>query len=107
MATMGYNYAMDDGRWMPAGDAAASGSKVVSDVTPGEHMFQVRAQGTSDSDRNTEMNEIFSEVATITYMMPMPTPTLTESAALLLGLMLMGGGMYYTRRRQSGGLTHA
>ena len=99
----GYDYAMDDGRWMAAGD----GSQVVSDVEPGEHMFQVRAQGSSDSDRNTEADEIFSEVATITYMMPMPTPTLTESAALLLGLMLMGGGIYYTRRRQSGGLTHA
>ena len=80
---------------------------MVSDVKPGEHMFQVRAQGSSDSDRNTDKDEIFSEVATITYMMPMPTPTLTESAALLLGLMLMGGGMYYIRRRQSGGLTHA
>ena len=99
----GYDYAVDDGRWMSAGD----GSQVVSDVEPGEHTFQVRAQGSSDSDRNTDADEIFSEVATIAYMMPMPTPTLTQSAVLLLGLMLMGGGMYYTRRRQSGGLTHA
>ena len=59
-------------------------------------MFHVRAVGSSDSDRNTDKDEIFSEVATVTYMMPMPTPTLTESAALLLGLMLMGGGMYYS-----------
>ena len=99
----GYEYAMDDGKYEDAGD----GAQVVSDVDPGEHMFHVRAVGTSDSDRNTETDEIFSAVATITYMMPMPTPTLTQSAALLLGLMLMGGGMYYTRRRQSGGLAHA
>ena len=99
----GYEYAMDDGKYKGAGD----GSQVVSDVKPGEHMFHVRAVGTSDSDRNTDTDEIFSEVATITYMMPVLTPTLTESAALLLGLMLMGGGMYYIRRRQSGGLTHA
>ena len=104
---MGYDYAMDDGDWMSAGAATASGSKVISDVKPGEHMFHVRAKGSSDSDRNTDTDEIFSAVATVTYMMPMPTPTLTESAALLLGLMLMGGGMYYIRRRQSGGLTHA
>ena len=94
---------MDDEEYMDAGD----GSQVISDVDPGEHMFHVRAVGSSDSDRNTDMDEIFSAVATVTYMMPMPTPTLTESAALLLGLMLMGGGMYYIRRRQSGGLTHA
>ena len=99
----GYEYAMDDGKYEEAGD----GTQVVTDVKPGEHMFHVRAVGSSDSDRNTDSDEIFSAVATVTYVMPMPTPTLTESAALLLGLMLMGGGMYYTRRRQAGGLTPA
>ena len=53
------------------------------------------------------LDPIVGEAASVTYIVPMPTPTLTESAALLLGLMLMGGGMYYTRRRQLGGLTHA
>ena len=102
----GYAYAMDDGRWMSAG-AGSSQAKVVSDVKPGEHMFKVRAIGSSDSDRNTDADEIFSEVATITYMMPTATPTLTESAALFLAMLLLGSGAYLLRRRQLGGLTHA
>ena len=30
-----------------------------------------------------------------------PVPTLSEVGVLLLGLMLIGGGVYYTRRRQT------
>ena len=103
----GYQFRIDDENW---GASDSNDYTVIDaeDVTAGmEHTFSVRGQGESDSDRNTDADEIFGMAATVTYMMPMPTPTLTESAAWLLGLMLMGGGMYYTRRRQSGGLTHA
>ena len=37
----------------------------------------------------------------------MPTPTLPEIALLLLAMLLLGGGAYLLRGRQSGGLTHA
>ena len=33
--------------------------------------------------------------------MPVPTPTLSEWGALFLGMFLMVGGMYYTRRRMA------
>ena len=72
MATRGITTPWTMGAGCLPATAAASGSKVVSDVEPGEHMFQVRAKGSSDSDRNTDADEIFSEVATITYMMPDP-----------------------------------
>ena len=43
----------------------------------------------------------------VTVMVPMPTPTLPEIAALFLAMLLLGSGAYLLRRRQSGGLTPA
>ena len=45
--------------------------------------------------------------ASAKVMVPMPTPTLPEIAALLLAMLLLGSGAYLLRRRQSGGLTAA
>ena len=42
-----------------------------------------------------------------TAVMPVPTPTLPEIAALFLAMLLLGSGAYLLRRRQSGGLTPA
>ena len=106
----GYDYSLDGEKWTNTRitKAATASSFVIAKVEPGEQTFWLRAVGSSDNDRNTQgPDPIVGEAASVTYMVPMPTPTLTESSALLLGLMLMGGGMYYTRRRQSGGLTHA
>ena len=36
-----------------------------------------------------------------------PTPTLPETAALFLALLLLGSGAYLIRRRQSSGLISA
>ena len=106
----GYDYSLDGEKWTDTGVAkpATASSFVIAEVEPGEQTFWLRAVGSSDNDRNTQgLDPIVGEADSVTYMVPMPTPTLTESSALLLGLMLMGGGMYYTRRRQSGGLTPA
>ena len=106
----GYDYSLDGEKWTATKveKPATVSSFVIAKVEPGEQTFWLRAVGSSDNDRNTQGSDpIVGEANSVTYMVPMPTPTLTESAALLLGLMLMGGGMYYTRRRQSGGLTPA
>ena len=106
----GYDYSLDGEQWTDTKWKAVRNSELFCDreVEPGEQTFWLRAVGSSDNDRNTQDEDpIVGEANSVTYMVPMPTPTLTESAALLLGLMLMGGGMYYTRRRQSGGLTAA
>ena len=104
----GYDYSLDGEKWTNTKVTGRASSFVIAKVEPGEQTFWLRAVGSSDNDRNTQDRDpIVGEADSVTYMVPMPTPTLTESAALLLGLMLMGGGMYYTRRRQSGGLTAA
>ena len=106
-----YQYSMDDGKkWTNAG---TSGSKVVSDVKPGEHTFMLRALSRSDNSTSTGENEYGTgaeaagAAASKTITVPMPTPTLPEIAALFLAMLLLGSGAYLLRRRQSGGLTPA
>ena len=119
-----YKYSMNadaaEPKWE---DADKSGIQPVT-AEDGEHTFSVRALGESDNDRNTTDDgagevESLGMVASVTITVgddavvdeededPVPTPTLPEIAALLLGTLLLGSGGYLLRRRQSGGLTSA
>ena len=62
-----------------------------------EYVFELRGSGESRAG----VGDLFGPSATITEMMPVPTPTLSEWGALFLGMFLMVGGMYYTRRRMA------
>ena len=118
----GYQYSKDGKAWK---DASAAGANVVQ-VDPGEYTFMVRARGTSDNDLNTDPNvddaeaaEVNGAAASVEITVgdgavvdeededPVPTPTLPEIAALLLGTLLLGSGAYLLRGRQSGGLSQA
>ena len=68
-----------------------------------EYVFELRGKGKSRAG----VGNLFGPSATITEMMPVPTPTLPEIAALFLAMLLLGSGAYLLRRRQSGGLTPA
>ena len=77
---------------------------VVDDLDMGvEYTFELRALGASRAG----VGDLHGPSASIMEMMPMPTPTLPEIALLLLAMLLLGGGAYLLRGRQSGGLTHA
>ena len=66
-------------------------------------MFELRGLG----ETRAGVGDLHGPSATIAEMMPVPTPTLPEIAALFLAMLLLGSGAYLLRRRQSGGLTPA
>ena len=119
-----YQYSMNADAAKPKWeDADASGIQPVT-AEDGEYTFSVRALGESDNDRNTAEGaagaaESMGMVASVMITVgdgavvdeededPVPTPTLPEIAALLLGTLLLGSGAYLLRGRQSGGLSQA
>ena len=68
-----------------------------------EYTFELRALGKSRAG----VGDLHGPSASTAAMMPVPTPTLPEIAALFLAMLLLGSGAYLLRRRQSGGLTPA
>ena len=92
----------DDDEW-EGWDPAMSGD-VIDDLDLGEvYTFELRALGASRAG----IGDLHGPSASIDEKMPIPTPTLPESALLLLAMLLLGSGVYLLRDRQSGGLTHA
>ena len=95
--------ATDDDEWTDWMMMSTSGM-VVDELDMGvEYTFELRALGASRAG----VGDLHGPSASITEMMPVPTPTLPEIALLLLAMLLLGGGAYLLRGRQSGGLTHA
>ena len=68
-----------------------------------EYTFEVRGLGATRAG----VGDLFGPSASTKEMVPVPTPTLPEIAALFLAMLLLGSGAYLLRRRQSGGLTPA
>ena len=94
--------ATDDDAWTDW-EMAMSGD-VVDDLEMGtEYTFEVRGLGMSRAG----VGDLHGPSASTAEMMPVPTPTLPEIAALFLAMLLLGSGAYLLRRRQSGGLTPA
>ena len=92
----------DDDEWEDW--ATAMSGKVIDDLDMGvEYTFEVRALGASRAG----IGDLHGPSASTAAMMPVPTPTLPEIAALFLAMLLLGSGAYLLRRRQSGGLTPA
>ena len=92
----------DDDEW-EGWDSAKSGD-VFDDLDIGvEYTFEVRALGASRAG----VGDLHGPSVSTAAMMPVPTPTLPEIAALFLAMLLLGSGAYLLRRRQSGGLTPA
>ena len=95
--------ATDDDAWT-AWDPDAYSGMVVDDLKMGtEYTFEVRGRG----ETRAGVGNLHGPSASTTAMMPVPTPTLPEIAALFLAMLLLGSGAYLLRRRQSGGLTPA
>ena len=95
--------ATDDDEWTDWKVMSMSGM-VVADLDMGvEYTFELRALGMSRAG----VGDLHGPSASTAAMMPVPTPTLPEIAALFLAMLLLGSGAYLLRRRQSGGLTHA
>ena len=94
--------ATDDDEWTDW--KMMSSGMLVEELDMGvEYTFELRALGASRAG----VGDLHGPSASIMEMMPMPTPTLPEIALLLLAMLLLGGGAYLLRGRQSGGLTHA
>ena len=94
--------ATDDDAWEDW-EMAMSGH-VVDDLEMGtEYTFEVRGLGATRAG----VGDLHGPSASTAAMMPVPTPTLPEIAALFLAMLLLGSGAYLLRRRQSGGLTPA
>ena len=92
----------DDDEW-EGWDPAKSGD-VIDDLDMGvEYTFELRALGASRAG----VGDLHGPSVSIMEMVPVPTPTLPEIAALFLAMLLLGSGAYLLRRRQSGGLTPA
>ena len=85
--------------WKPA----TSGETVAKLKMGAEYTFEVRGRGESRAG----IGNLFGPSASTKEMVPVPTPTLPEIAALFLAMLLLGSGAYLLRRRQSGGLTPA
>ena len=95
--------ATDDDEWTDWKEMSMSGM-VVDDLDMGvEYTFELRALGMSRAG----VGDLHGPSASTAAMMPVPTPTLPEIAALFLAMLLLGSGAYLLRRRQSGGLTPA
>ena len=70
------------------------------------YTFELTAPGSSSS--TSKGAGLTSAAASLMVPIGMvPTPTLPETAALLLALLLLGSGAYLIRRRQSSGLISA
>ena len=83
-------------------DEKASGTLVAKLAIGTEYTFELRALGKTRAG----VGYLHGPSASITEMIPTPTPTLPEIALLLLAMLLLGSGVYLLRGRQSGGLTH-
>ena len=94
--------ATDPMEWT-AWEDAMSGDTVDMLEMGTEYMFELRGLG----ETRAGVGDLHGPSATIAEMMPVPTPTLPEIAALFLAMLLLGSGAYLLRRRQSGGLTPA
>ena len=68
------------------------------------YTFELTAAGTSSSTTKVLTSAAASVMVPIGMV---PTPTLPETAALLLAMLLLGSGAYLLRRRQSSGLISA
>ena len=94
--------ATDDDAWTDW-EMAMSG-EVVDELKMGtEYTFEVRGLGATRAG----VGDLHGPSASTAAMIPVPTPTLPEIAALFLAMLLLGSGAYLLRRRQSGGLTPA
>ena len=92
----------DDDEWTDWDDATSG--MVIDDLDMGvEYTFEVRALSASRAG----VGDLHGPSTSTMEMMPTPTPTLPEIAALFLAMLLLGSGAYLLRRRQSGGLTPA
>ena len=92
----------DDDEWEGWDDA--TNGMVIDELDTGtEYTLEVRALGASRAG----VGDLHGPEASTTKMIPVPTPTLPEIAALFLAMLLLGSGAYLLRRRQSGGLTPA
>ena len=77
---------------------------MIDDLDMGvEYTFELRALSASRAG----VGDLHGPSVSTAAMMPTPTPTLPEIAALFLAMLLLGSGAYLLRRRQSGGLTPA
>ena len=68
------------------------------------YTFELTALGTSSSTTKVLTSAAASVMVPIGMV---PTPTLPETAALLLAMLLLGSGAYLIRRRQASGLISA
>ena len=105
----GYDYSLDGEKWTDTKATGRASSFVIAKVEPGEQTFWLRARSEAATMTGTHspVDPIVGEADSVTYMVPMPSPTLPEIAMLLLAMLLLGSGVYLLRGRQSGGLTHA
>ena len=92
----------DDDEWTDW-KTATSGETVTKLTMGTEYTFEVRGLGATRAG----IGDLHGPSASTAAMMPVPTPTLPEIAALFLAMLLLGSGAYLLRRRQSGGLTPA
>ena len=92
----------DDDEWTDW-KMATSGETVAKLTMGTEYTFEVRGLGATRAG----VGDLHGPSASTAAMMPVPTPTLPEIAALFLAMLLLGSGAYLLRRRQSGGLTPA
>ena len=92
----------DDDEWTDWKDAE-SGETVAKLKMGTEYTFEVRGLG----ETRAGVGNLHGPSASTAAMMPVPTPTLPEIAALFLAMLLLGSGAYLLRRRQLGGLTPA
>ena len=94
----------DDDEWTewdgPPGEWQRQSPKLTMGT---EYTFEVRGLG----ETRAGVGDLHGPSASTAAMMPVPTPTLPEIAALFLAMLLLGSGAYLLRRRQSGGLTPA
>ena len=95
--------ATDDKAWTAWKGMSMSGMVVDKLKMGTEYTFELRALGASRAG----VGDLHGPSASTAAMMPVPTPTLPEIAALFLAMLLLGSGAYLLRRRQSGGLTPA
>ena len=94
--------ATDDDAWTDW--VIAMSGVVVDELKMGtEYTFEVRGLGATRAG----VGDLHGPSASTAAMIPVPTPTLPEIAALFLAMLLLGSGAYLLRRRQSGGLTPA
>ena len=97
--------ATDDDKWTDAWNAESVSGMLVDGF--GHRVWSTRLSSAPSGMTRAGVGGLEGPSASHTEVMPMPTPTLPEIALLLLAMLLLGGGAYLLRGRQSGGLTHA